>query len=203
MIHIFYGNDRNKIKEAAKRVLGENYEVLEGLNVQPVDMASVFLGGTLFAEKRAILITDLGENKESFDKLPNFIDTPHEVVLFESRLDKRTVVYKEIKDKVEIREFSLPDVFDSRVAFDIYKIAKKDGRKAVQMVEKIEEYADPFQMVGAFTSEALRDFSARQGSKEKRVLVELSKLDMLMKTNASIQPFSLLKSFLLQVSLLR
>lgn len=202
MIRIFYGDDRLKIKEAIKGLFGDNYEVLEGSEIQTADLPSIFLGGSLFAEKRAILIKDLGENKEVFDKLPSYMSTPHEVVLFESKLDKRTVTYKEIKDKIEIREFKMPEQANMNVVFDIFKTAKRDGRKAVKMLEEIENTQDPYMFFGLLVSQALKDFQYRQGTKEKRVLLELSKLDNQMKTGSSMQPFSLLKSFLLQVSLL-
>ena len=85
------------------------------------------------------------------------------------------------------------------LVFDIYKTAKRDGKKAVKMLESIENEQDPYMFLGLLVSQALKDFTMRQGTKEKRVLVELSKLDLQMKTT-SMQPFSLLKSFLLQVS---
>jgi DNA polymerase III delta subunit len=201
MIRLFYGDDRLKLKEEAKKILGENYEVLEGVNIQISDMPSIFYGASLFNEKRAILITDLGENLDAFEKLDKYLDTPHEVVLVESRLDKRTVAYKAIKDKIKIQEFKNQETIDPFLAFNIMKTAKKDGARAVKMLEEIEEDHDPMMILGAFVSQAIRDYSAKQGTKEKRVLEELSKLDLLMKSS-SIQPFSLLKSFLLQVSLL-
>ena len=201
MIRLFYGDDRLKMKEEAKKILGDNYEVLEGVNIQLSDMPSIFRGASLFSDKRAILITDLGENLDAFEKLDQYFDTPHEVVLIESKLDKRTVAYKAIKDKIEIREFKPKETVDPFLAFNILKTAKKDGARAVKMLEEIEEDHDPMMILGAFVSQAVRDYSAKQGIKEKRVLEELSKLDLLMKSS-SMQPFSLLKSFLLQVSLL-
>ena len=93
----------------------------------------------------------------------------------------------------------MPENVDMNLVFDIFKVAKRDGKKAVEMLEKIETTQDPYMMVGLIASQATKDFEYRQGAKEKRVLAELSKLDMKMKST-SIQPFSLLKSFLLQVS---
>ena len=199
MIRIFYGEDRIKISEQIKKLLGDNYEVLEGAELTPNDLPSIFLGASLFAEKRAIMIRDLGENKEVFEKIGDFLDTSHDVILFETKLDKRTATYKQLKDKIEIKEFTLPVNANANLVFDIYKTAKRDGKKAVKMLESIENEQDPYMFLGLLVSQALKDFTMRQGTKEKRALIELSKLDIVMKST-SMQPFSLLKSFLLQVS---
>ena len=200
MIRIFYGEDRVKARKTAEEILGVGYEVLEGNEINIADMPSIFLGASLLASKRAILIKDLGDNKAAFEKVVDFLVTPHEVVLLESKLDKRTAVYKELKNKIEIKEFTLPKNMDFNAVFDIYNVAKRDGKKAVTMLEKIEDTQDPYMFFGLLVSQAVKDFSYKQGAKEKRALIELSKLDILMKTT-STQPFLLLKSFLLQVSL--
>ena len=199
MIRIFYGDDRIKIEQEIKNIFGADYEVLEGVELEATDLPSIFLGGSLFADERKILIKDMGENKEVFTKLPEYLNTPHEVILFETKLDKRSATYKSLKDQVKIQEFKMPENVDMNLVFDIFKVAKRDGKKAVEMLEKIETTQDPYMMVGLIASQATKDFEYRQGAKEKRVLAELSKLDMKMKST-SIQPFSLLKSFLLQVS---
>ena len=199
MIRIFYGDDRIKIEQEIKKIFGADYEVLEGATIEAMDLPSILLGGSLFAETRKILIKDVGENKEVFSRLPEYLNTPHEVILFETKLDKRSATYKSLKDGIEIREFKLPENVDMNLVFDIFRVAKRDGKKAVEMLEKIETTQDPYMMVGLIASQATRDFEYRQGAKEKRVLKELSKLDMKMKST-SFQPFSLLKSFLLQVS---
>lgn len=199
MIRIFYGEDRVKIKDAVKAILGDNYEVIENNKIDCALLPSIFLGTSLLAEKRLILIKDLGENKDAFEKIGDYLDTPHEVILWESKLDKRTSVYKAIKDKVEIKEFKLAQDVDSKIVFDIYATAKRDGKQAVKMLEQIEDMQDPYMFLGLLASQAIKDYTYRQGTKEKRVLVELSKLDIEMKTS-STQPFLLLKSFLLQLS---
>ena len=199
MIRIFYGENRIAIKAAAEKVLGADYEVIEGVDLTLNDLPSVFFGTSLFGDKRKILIKDLGENKEAFSKLPEQLGTPHEVVLFETKLDKRTTTYKDIKDKVEIKEFKNAIDPNAGLVFDIYKMAKRDGKKAVEMLNKIKDEQDPYMFFGLMVSQALKDFEFRQGTKEKRVLLELSKLDNLMKSS-TVEPFTLLQAFLLQVS---
>lgn len=199
MIKIFYGENRGAAIDAAKRILGDGYEVVEGETLAVEMMASVFLGMSLLSPKRVILIKDLGENKACFEELPKYLKTPHEVILVETKLDKRTAAYKELKDKVEIKEFAVAKNFDANVVFDVFGVAKRDGKKAVEMLEKIEDKQEPFMFVGLLVSQAIKDFNYRGGAKEKRVLEELSKLDMQMKTT-SLQPWLLVKGFLLRIS---
>ena len=58
---------------------------------------------------------------------------------------------------------------------------------------------DPYMTLGAFASSALKKFEAHPGRKEKRVLKELSKLDMQMKTT-TMDPWVIISSFLLRIS---
>lgn len=199
MIKIFYGEDRIKAKAEIVRIFGKDYEVVEGVDLTADMLPSVMNGGSLLAEKRKILITDLGENKPVWEKLPEYVTAKNEIILLESKLDKRTAAYKEIKDKVEVKEFARGRGENDGLVFEIYKTAKRDGKKAVKMLEKIEMEQDPYMLMGLIVSQAVKDFSYRQGSKEKRALVELSKLDIAMKTT-QLSPFLLLKGFLLQVS---
>ena len=201
MIKLFYGDDRVSAKNAIDKLLGLDYEILEGINIAESDLSSIFLGGTLFDVKRKILIKDLSENKTIFERLPDFFVTPHDIILLETKLDKRSATFKSIKHQIEIKEFKLPQNQNFNLVFDIYKTAKKDGKKAVTMLEQIESDQDPYMFLGLLTSQAIKDFAMKQGIKEKRVLAELSKTDILMKTTFSEQPFLPLKSFLLQVSL--
>lgn len=202
MIKVFYGDDRVKAKQEIDKFLGKDYEVVEGADLTGQDLPSIFKGASLFAEKRSILIRDLTSNKSAYELLPDYLDTPHNIVIFEIKLDKRSTTYKELKDKIEFREFALPQDKNFSLVFDIYKTAKRDGKKAVELLRKIEQDQDPMMFFGLLVSQAIKDFSAHQGSKEKRALKELSKLDILMKTTSS-QPWLLIESFLLQVSSLQ
>ena len=199
MIEIFCGEDRVKAQAEIKRILGEDYEVFEGVNLAVADLPSLFLGTSLFGEKRKILVKDLSEQKELWEKLPEYLESPHTIIIWESKLDKRTATYKAIKDKVKVVEFALQKDINANLVFDIFRTAKRDGKKAVELLKKIEDMEEPYMLIGLFVTQALKDFEMRQGSKEKRVLVELSRIDMLMKTT-STQPWLLLKSFLLRVS---
>ncbi len=202
MIKIFTGEDRVRAQKAISKFLGENYEIFDGINLEVNDLPNIFLGTSLFGTERKIILRDLGENKSVFDKIVDYLDTPHQIALFETKLDKRSATYKSLKDKIEINEFTLPKNQDYRLVFDIYKTAKMDGKKAVAMLEKIKLIEDPINFAGLLNSQAIKDYAASQGTKEKKALKELSNLDLNLK-NSKLDSWLLIESFLLRLSSLR
>ena len=200
MIYIIYGDDRVRGDAEAKRILGTEYEVFDGEELAAGDLPSIFMGMSLFAEKRKILVKDLP--KELFEKVPEYVKTVHEVVIFESNLDKRTAAYKELAKNpgVKFMEFKLAAKVDRNLAFNVYDMAMRDGKKAVEMLRPAELTEDPYMMMGAFSWKAIDNFRKWGGEKEKRALRELSRTDILMKTT-SFQPWTLLETFLLRVGL--
>jgi hypothetical protein len=199
MIRIFYGDDRVKANAKIKSLLGENYEVVDGENLELTDLPNIFLGASLLSGTRSILIRDLALNKPAFEQLPSYLNTPHNIILLESKLDTRTAAFKELKGKVEVTKFELPEDPNFRLVFDIYKTAKRDGKKAISMLGKIKQDEDPIMFFGLLASQAIKDFSINQGTKEKQVLKELAKLDLDMKS-AKVEPWLLIESFLLRLS---
>ncbi len=199
MLKIFTGNDRLRATQAVAKFLGPDYEIIEGAELSPTDLPSVFLGGSLFTTTRNILIRDLSLNKPTFEKLPDYLDTLHSIALLELKLDKRSATYKALKSTVEIKEFILPESRNFNLVFNIYKTAKHDGKKALQMLSQVQQDEDPIMFFGLLASQAIKDYQAHQGIKEKRALKELSQLDLQIKST-SFQPWPLIQSFLLRLS---
>lgn len=199
MIKLFTGEDRIRAKKAITDYLGSNYEVIEGADLTPTDLPSIFLGQSLFDQTRKILIQDLSSNKLVFDELPKYLKTPHQVAILELNLNKRSTTYKALKNQIEIKDFPLQKDPNFGLVFNIYRTAKTDGKRAVQMLEKIKTSEDPIMFFGLMASQAIKDFDAKQGIKEKRALKELSDLDLKLKTT-SFQPWLLIESFLLRLS---
>lgn len=203
-IKIFTGEDRVRAQAEILRELGEGYEVYEGENLAVSDLPGLFLGATLFAAGgRKILVKDLGENKEAWaslaEKIEEYAQTDAEVVIWESKLDKRLAATKALtKAGVEVREFKAAEKVDMKAVFDIYNIALRDGTKAVKELEKIESKQDPYMFFGLMVSQALKKLEwVPNGVREKRILKELSRVDMQMKSTA-VEPWMLVKSFLLR-----
>ena len=207
-IRVFSGEDRVRAQAEILKELGEGYEVFEGENLAPNDLLGIFLGTTLFSmESRRILVKDLSENKEAFtdfcEKIEEFLKTDASVILWETKLDKRLASTKNlIKAGVEVREFKLQESVDMKAVFDIYNIALRDGERAVRELEKIESKQDPYMFFGLMVSQAIKKLEWQpNGTKEKRILKELSRLDMQMKSTG-MDPWMLVKSFLLRVATL-
>lgn len=202
MLRVFYGSNRLETEKSLKKILGENYEVFEGENLTLSDLPSIFQGTSLFeVENRRILLKDLSENASVWEKIPDYADTTHEVIIWEQKLDKRSAGYKRLKESgAELKEFVELKKPDFGLVFNILDMAFRDGPRAVQMLEKIEVDQDPYMFFGLLVTQMLKKYEAtRGGARERKVLKELADIDLMMKTSV-IEPWNLIKSFLLRVS---
>ena len=204
MIKIFYGDDRLKISEEVRRIFGAEYEVIEGEKAEFSEILDAFLGISLISGERKILIKDLSKNTavwEKFcEKVGDFLDK-NAVIVWEEKFDKRLKVNKDlIATGVEVREFKMIDVgaADAKLVFEILDAAMMNGKRAVEILEKIEKNQDPFMLVGLFATQAIKKYGVRQGVRERELLKKLAKLDMDMKSSG-IEPMRLVKGFLLEL----
>ena len=198
MLKIFTGDDRVRALAEVTKELGQDYEVIDGAEIEVKDLPMIFMGMSLLSAERKLLIRDMGENKAAFSELTNYLTTPHKVILFETKLDKRSVTYKNLKDKVEVREFKLPEP-NFGVVFEIYRTAKRDGGRAVKMLEEIKLTEEPVKFTGLLVSQAMKDFVAHPGVREKRVLKELARVDVQMKTTG-MEPWLIVEGFLARLA---
>lgn len=201
MLRIFAGEDRVAAEKAVKSTLGAKYEVLDGEGLELTDLPSIFRGMSLFeVEKRAILVKNLGENTAVWEKVADYLDTPHEVVIWELKLDKRSSGYKRLKAAgVEIREFAEKRPPEMGLVFGILDTALRNGPEAVKVIEKIEDKQDPYMFFGLLVTQALKKYTARPGVRERRMLKVLAELDMQMKTTA-MEPWMLVKAAMLRIA---
>lgn len=204
MIRVFYGDDRVKISEEVRRIFGAEYEVIEGEKAEFSEILDAFLGISLISGERKILIKDLSKNTavwEKFcEKVRDFLDK-NAVIVWEEKFDKRLKVNKDlIATGVEVREFKMIDAgaADAKLVFEILDVAMVNGKRAVEILEKIERNQDPFMLVGLFTTQAIKKYGVRQGARERELLKRLAKLDMDMKSSG-IEPMMLVKGFLLEL----
>ena len=203
MIKVFYGEDRVKARKMVDKLFDGEYEVIEAENLTTNDMASVFLGVSLFGESRKILVKDLSANKECWDMVPNFVaDCAHDVILLESKLDKRSATYKGLsKDKkVEFKEFALAEDPNSKIVFDIFDTAMRGDKNVIKMCEKIEQTNDPYMFMGLMVSQAIKKLQYNN-SKAVKALKILAQADVDMKSTG-IEPWKLIKMALLKISCL-
>ena len=200
MIKIITGDDRVRAKKKIEEELGKDYEVIEGAELEVTDLPTVLYGNSLFTDKRKVLIRDLGENKVAWEKLPDYLDTPHEIIVWERKIDKRTTAYKSIvAKKVKVEEYKLFQENGYKKAAAVFLTAKKNGKRAVEMLRKIELEQEPMLFLGVMATEAVREYTLCQGIKEKNILKELAKIDMTLKSTAT-EPWLLIESFLLRLA---
>ena len=201
MIKIVYGDDRKRAEKHVKRQLGEKYEVVEGEGLTLDGLVNLMNGNSLFDEKRNILIKDFGENGEIFAKICDYVNTKNNVVVWESKLDKRSVVYKKMKEAgIEMVECKVAEPMRNNEVFDIFDLAMRgEGAKAARIIEKIEKNQDAYAYIGLLTTQALKRYEAKQGNKEKLVIKMLGELDMQTKSS-QVEPWELVKIFILQIS---
>ena len=203
MIKIFTGEDRVRATAEIRKYLGEDYEVIDAGELGVEELPSIFYGLTLFGPERRILIRDMAANSAVFGELSKYLDTPHKVALLETKIDKRGVGYKALRDKVEILEFPLGDKRgDLNLKFDIYRVAKRDGVRAVKMLGALVDNSseDPIMFCGLMTSQVLKEFAANpRDARTRKALKALAKIDLQMKTT-STDGWLLVKSFLVRLS---
>ena len=203
MIHIFYGDDRLKSEDAAKRVLGENYEVVDASLLEVKDLPTLFLGASLFETSRKILIKSLFDKKELSNELEKYIATPHEIVILEDKLPGTLAVVKALKKStaVELLEFKKPEVKNPYLVFNIYDMSLKNPKKALEMLEEAKNTEDPYAVVGAFASSAIKNLKSAPNSKRnKKIVKELAKIDILLKTTKySESPWLPIEAFILRL----
>lgn len=206
MIRVFSGSDRKKIDGEIKKILGKDYEVFDGENLKIEDIVNIFCGTSLFAEKRKILIKDLtparGAGSEGVDfyaEISKYVNTAYEIVIWETNVSQKKTYKDFVKMKgVEAKKFDLKPKVDVRQVFSIYDTALADGKRAVKMLDEIIDEQDPYMFFGLLVSQTIKKYEWRQGRKEIRILKELSKVDMQMKTTA-VEPWLLIKGFLLRL----
>lgn len=198
---VIYGENRGAAEQEVRRILGADYEVYEGEDLNLTDLPSIFQGTTLFGdEKRRILLKNLTERAEIWEKIGDYADTEHGVVIWELKVDKRSAGYKRLVEKgVEFKEFKNAVGVDPRVAFGILDIALRDGAKAIKEVEKIETTQDPYMFFGLLVSQMVKKYEAsRGGGRERAILKRMAEVDRQMKSTG-VEAWTLVKGFLVQV----
>ena len=201
MIRVFYGEDRVRARKMIDKQLGDGYEIFEAENLTTSDMASLFLGVSLFGEERRILVKNLSDNKECWAMLPDFVeDCTHDVIIWENKLDKRSAAYKALskEKRIEFKECALAEDANKKIVLDIFDIALRgDGMGAVKACEKIEATNEPYMFMGLMVTQAIKKLQYNN-AKASKALKILAQADMDMKTTG-IEPWKVIKMALLKI----
>ena len=207
--YVFSGNDRVKIQEKIRRILGEDYEVFEGGELDATSLMEICTSASLFAAKRRILIKDItpvtaskevtsSRGFEPYEVLAKYADTPHMIVIWETN----TSLKKAFKDfcklpRVKKEKIDAVEKVDRFAIFKLFDEAMRGGEGIVEKYRALN--SDPYMTVGALASWSINKYKFRFGAREKRVVKAVAELDMQTK-RSKIAPELLVEAFLARLA---
>lgn len=111
MITVLTGENSFEIQQALRTIAGAFdgvVEKIDGTELELKQLPDLVMGGTLFADKRLVVIRQLSDNKAIWpvfsDWLPRISDDIH-LVLIESKPDKRTKTYKDLQKVATMTDY--------------------------------------------------------------------------------------------------
>lgn len=122
MITLLTGENSFEVQRALDKIVGAfngNSEKIDGSSVTIAQLPDLFMGATLFSDKRLVVIKGLTENKPVWDVLADWFSRVSEdvhIVLVEPKPDKRTRTYKDLQKNATVKEFKLWNDNDTMVA---------------------------------------------------------------------------------------
>lgn len=111
MITWFTGENTFDIQQAVKAIADAfdgAVERVDGTTLELKNIPDLLMGATLFAAHRLVIIKDISQNNTVWEKFPEWIDRLSDdidVLLIDSKPDKRTTGYKEVEKRVVLKEF--------------------------------------------------------------------------------------------------
>ena len=111
MITWLVGENTFEVREAIQALAAQfsgTLERIDGSELTLNGLPDLFMGVSLFATKRLIVISHLSSNTSVWEKLPEWLPRMSEdvhVVFVDTKPDKRTTVYKALKAAADVREF--------------------------------------------------------------------------------------------------
>jgi DNA polymerase-3 subunit delta len=112
MITLLIGENSFKIDRALVAIINDFdgiVEKIEGSELQIAQIPDILMGVSLFADKRLVTIRNLSENKVIWPVFGDWLSKISDdinLVLIESKPDKRTVTFKALKKSADVREFT-------------------------------------------------------------------------------------------------
>lgn len=111
MISAFIGEDSFAVSEKLAELAHEfdgAVERIDGASLQVNNLPDLLMGGTLFSQKRLVVIRDVASNSVVAEKLAEWLEKTSDdihLVIVESKLDKRSKLYKALKKEALVQEF--------------------------------------------------------------------------------------------------
>lgn len=107
-----------------------------------IDLNAALLGQDMFNSKRLVLIRNISEDIKNFESLISLlpkVDKDISVVIVDQKLDKRTKLYKDLVNNVEIIEYNLwtENDISSAIKWTESELAKRSINLNKQIIEEI------------------------------------------------------------------
>lgn len=113
MIHALFGENTFEASQELKKIIAEfegTPEIFDGEALTVKQLPDLFMAATLFASKRLVVIKNASENNALWSVLGDWLprlSSDIDLVLVDTKPDKRTSTYKAIKSVARIQEFPL------------------------------------------------------------------------------------------------
>ena len=153
MIHILTGDNSYAIKNRLQKLLKEsatsaNQPPIENLTLS--DLSVLLLGENLFSEKQTVILNNLSQRKDIFEPAVNFIIKNKDainVVLLETSLDKRTIVYKKLATNAKIEDYKQYTDRDQRLLINWLQDYLKEQKITIspKILQELLDWVGPDQ----------------------------------------------------------
>lgn len=113
MITLLTGENSFEIDRAMRTIIdgfSGQPEKYDGAELAANQLPDLFMGATLFADERLVIVKSLTENKQVWEALTDWlsrISSDIHLVLIESKPDKRTKTYKDLAKVADVKEYKL------------------------------------------------------------------------------------------------
>lgn len=124
MITVLYGDNDFEITRKLARIVDEFEGVPERIDASEVaiqKLPDLFMGVTLFTDRRLVIMTRLASNKVLWNGLETWLERLSDeihLVLVETQIDKRTKTYKQLQKQADIHEYTVWTERDTAKAED-------------------------------------------------------------------------------------
>lgn len=141
MITLLLGENSFEVERALNGIIDSfsgNVEKIEGSELQVSQLPDIFMGVSLFADKRLVVIRNLSENKSVWPVLGDWTDKISDdihLVLVDPKPDKRTSTYKTLQKSADVHEFMQWSDRDTAVAEKW--VAVEAEKKGLQLNKKL------------------------------------------------------------------
>ena len=179
MITLIFGENAYERDSQLDKLISQSFDRYDGLEINTNQLSQIILGVSLFNPSNISVIYNLSENKDLWnflgENLTDDIISRAEIILIDSKIDKRSKTFKLLQKKANIIECKpLSEKNLSAAKKWLLDFAKsKDIKLLPSAAEEIVEL-DRLSVMGDITSEVVKKFTPRQLKDMAYDLLELA-----------------------------